>query len=355
MRHTEIAQAPRQRGHDGQNAVGLCRVGRHVIAGIQREIAGQRFRVGQNGVHAARRMYTEDQHHHQRDRHHAALDQVRGAGGQEAAQRRVGHDHDGADDHGQHIVRVEERAEQLAAGGKAGGRVGHEEHDDHNGRNGAQHIFVIAEALGEKLRRGDGIGQRAVAADALGHDQPVQIGAHRQADHRPAHVADTRQVSQAGQAHQQIAGHIRGLGAHGRDQRPQFAAAQIEIIRAVVLPGETDADIQHQSQIQNDGQQNAEICACHSFLLLPSAPDPSGSDRKTYWIVYHKIRPPSLPFMLFYQFSYAVLLYIFSKEPPFAIRGTHVVPAPQVARPFSKKGGYYGTFPKGFLIDTAGN
>lgn len=132
---------------------------------------------------------------------------------------------------------------------KAGGGIGDEENNDDQRRHDGQDIPAVMEPGGEKLGQGhstDGVG---VPAQALGGEEPVEVSTHRQADHRPAHVRQTRQVGQAGQAHQQIAGHIAGLGTHGGDHGPQLSATQIEVRGGFALARTTVADVEHHAQI----------------------------------------------------------------------------------------------------------
>ena len=119
-------------------------------------------------------------------------------------------------------------------------------------------------ALGEEVRHGDGVHMGRVGADALGHDQPVQIGAHRQTDGRPGRVRDARDVGHARQAQQQPGRHVRGLGAHRRGQRAQLAAAQVEVAHVGRALGVDPADGNHARQIDDDGNQHQQVCSRHS-------------------------------------------------------------------------------------------
>ena len=198
MGHTEVAQAPGQGGKNGDRAVGRSRVGRRVVGGGHGQVPGHGLGVGQNRIQPAGLLHAEAQHHHQRDGHHDALDQVGDRRRQKAAHGRVYHDHQSADDHGGQVIQPQQAGEQLTAGRKAGGGVGHEEHHDHHGRNAAEQVFVVMIPLGKEFGHGNGPQPVAVHADALGHHQPVDVGAHRQADGRPGGITDAAQVSHAG-------------------------------------------------------------------------------------------------------------------------------------------------------------
>ena len=88
------------------------------------------------------------------------------------------------------------------------------------------------EPQGKELRHRDGIQIGRVAAQAAGHDEPVEPSAHGKADGRPARRRDTGEICKARHTHQQPAGHIAGFGAHSR-------AHQID------HNGGNDADIDH--------------------------------------------------------------------------------------------------------------
>ena len=75
-------------------------------------------------------------------------------------------------------------------------------------------------------------------------------------------------IRKAGQAHQQIAGHIGRLRAERRDPRAEAASA--EKIRLGVLiraSGKINADADDSGHIQNHGQQMLQICSTHNAFL----------------------------------------------------------------------------------------
>jgi len=112
------------------------------------------------------------------------------------------------------------------------------------------------EAVGEEVRDRDGVDLHAVAAQPLGDDEPVEIGADRETDGRPAGAGEAGPVGEAGQAHEQPAGHVRGLGAEGRDPRAQRAPAQEVGLGVAVGPlGEIQADADDQAHIDDHGDK----------------------------------------------------------------------------------------------------
>ena len=99
------------------------------------------------------------------------------------------------------------------------------------------------EAVREEIRERESVHGDRIAAQPLGDDQEVEICADGKADAGPARVGKTRPIREAGQAHQQIAGHIRGLRAECRDPRAEAAAAEEIGLRVLIRPsGKIDTD-----------------------------------------------------------------------------------------------------------------
>ena len=208
----------------------------------------------------------EEKHHDQRKGHDDGLNQAGDGGRHEAAQGAVGHDDRRGDDHGGHVVKAEEAVEQLAAGGEARGRVGHEEDDDGQRAQDLDELGVVAKARGEEVRHGDRARLRRVAAQASGDEQPVEPGAERQADRGPACLRDAAEQGQTGHAHQQVGAHVGGLGAHRGHDGAELAAAEVEVLGGLVV-GVLDADGQHADQIDDDGQENTDRVCSHGKVL----------------------------------------------------------------------------------------
>ena len=220
VRHAEVAQTPSGGAEGGQEAaVGDGGVGGCVIHMGHGQIAVHGSGVVAHVADAAGLTDAEADDADQRHGHDDGLHQVGGGGGHEAAGGGVSHDDSGGDDHSDAIVKAEQGGEQLTAGGEAGGGVGDEEdHDDHGGDAQEQVALVLETAL-EEIGHGLCADVFGVSTQALGYDEPVQVGADADADGGPGDVTDTSGVGQARQTHQQPGGHIGRLGAHGGDQR----------------------------------------------------------------------------------------------------------------------------------------
>ena len=263
MGHSEVAQAPGHGGDDGDNAaVGHSRIGGGVIHAGHRDVAGQGGGIGADGVKSAGVGDAEADNDDQGDGHDNRLHQVGGGGSQESAGGGVDHDDDGGDNHSCRVVKPEQRGEQLAAGGEAGGGVGNEEDHDDQGGDGHEQVALVPEAALEEVGDGVCLHVSGVGAQALGYQQPVQVGADAQTQSGPEGVADTAEIGHAGQTHQQPGGHIRGLGAHGGDQGTQLTAAQVEVADGLVGLGETETKVQHKEQIQYDGYDDTDSRLC---------------------------------------------------------------------------------------------
>ena len=241
--HTEVAQAPGQGGNHGEGAV---RRGTGTGVGLgEGQEPGQGFGVFHNGAEPAGLGGGKNQNEENGNGHDDALNQIGEGGRKEAAGGGVADNHDGGDDHGGHVVHTEQGGKQLATGGEAGSGVGDEEHNDNEGGNGGQNALAVLEPLGEELGQGVGPGDLGIPAQTAGGEQPVEIGAGSQTDGGPAHIGHAGEVGKSGQTHQQVAGHIGGLGAHGGDQGAQFPSAQVEVRGGGILFGVVGADPKH--------------------------------------------------------------------------------------------------------------
>lgn len=145
--------------------------------------------------------------------HEAALHEVGRDDREITAHHRVEEYDDGTEDHHDRIVHAKERVEELAASDEAAARVDAEEDEDDDGGNRAHDVLVIVKAIGiETGQRDRVVGLFGIAAQALGDEQPVEVGAECQADARPTRVGGTGEVGEAGQTHEQVARHVRCFG-----------------------------------------------------------------------------------------------------------------------------------------------
>ena len=132
------------------------------------------------------------------------------------------------------IIHAEQRIEQLAAGGKAGSRVGNKKDKNPYCCNEGQNPFFVTIAIGKEFRNGDGVVCLRVTAYPLCHDKPVEIGSGCKPDGSPACVCNTGQIGNSRQAHEEPARHIRGFRTHGRDQRAELSSSEVEIIHRFI-------------------------------------------------------------------------------------------------------------------------
>ena len=257
--HAKVAQAPGHGGHDVQQAVGGGGPGGSVVAGRHGQVAGKAVGVFHHGTPAPGHTDAVGQHRHQCDAHDHRLDEVGGGHGPEAAQNGVPHDDQCGHDHRDHVVHAEQAVEQLAAGRKARGRIRHEKDDDDDRAQSVQQVALVMEAKRQELRYRDGVEVGRIAAEPPGHDEPVEPGTQRKADGRPARRGDACQIGQTRHTHQQPAGHIAGLGAHSRDQRPHLPAAEVEVGAVVVGLAIGETHQQHSRKIDDDGDDDTDL------------------------------------------------------------------------------------------------
>ena len=270
MGHPEVAQPPCQRGNDAQAPEGSRTAGGDIIPLGHGKIPRQRLCVGYHRIHAACHADAEHHHNKQRNGHKNGLDEVGKGNRHKAAQHRVADDHNSSHDHRRMIVHPEQAVEKRPDGLKAGGGIGDEEHQNNDRCNGGKQVLSIPEPPGEIVRYGDGAQPCGIAAQPPCHDEPVEIGAHRQTDAGPCDLRQAAQVGKARKPHQQIAAHVAGFGAHGRYQGAHFTAAQIKIIAAfaAALSAEIHPHQHHRQQINRYRQNDHYLRTCHFSSLL---------------------------------------------------------------------------------------
>ena len=117
--------------------------------------------------------------------------------------------------------------EELATGDKAAAGVDAEEDEDDDRGDGADDVSVIVETVAVEAGKRDGVARDlGVAPQALGDEQPVEVGSQRKPDGGPADVCGAGEVRESRQAHEQVAGHVGRLCGKGREPRADLAAAQ---------------------------------------------------------------------------------------------------------------------------------
>ena len=257
MGHAEVAETPCQSGGNHEGGV-LSRFGsKYVGARGEAQVAGDLLCVCDNGIPTAGDIGAVNKNDDERSGHNNALDKARDGGRHETAGRAVGNDDSGGDYHCRHVIKAEEAVEELAAGGKARGGVGHEEHDDDDRADGLNDLGVIAETHGEEVRHGNGMGLCGILSHSLGDDEPVEICTQRQTYCCPAGFGNAAEEGETGNAHQQVRAHIGSLGAHRGDDRAELSAAEVEVLGRGILRIHY-AYRQHTQQVDNDGNKDAD-------------------------------------------------------------------------------------------------
>ena len=177
VRLAEVAQAPGGQREDGQGVEVA-----HQAGGTGLELFDELDALGDTALVVDDHQRGEDQcADHQR-----RLDGVGPADGQEAADEDVGDGAQGADPEGDAVGHAEHALEEAGAGHDAGGAVQREEDEDDDGREDAQQVAVVLEAVGEVVGHGEGVADLlGVDAQAPGHQVPVEPGADAQADGDP--------------------------------------------------------------------------------------------------------------------------------------------------------------------------
>lgn len=206
-----------------------------------------------------------DEDHEYRDDHDHALDQVGGADGEVSAGEGVDEDEQRADDHHRCVVHIEERGEELAAGGEATADVDAEEEEDDEGRDGLDDALLVAETVREEARdRNRVIRLLRILAQPLGYEEPVEVGSDCEADGRPHRIRRAAEVGNARQAHQQPAAHVRRLcRERGCPDANLAPSEEIVLGRLVRTPGEVESDDQDHDDVNAHHGKRDHISMTH--------------------------------------------------------------------------------------------
>ena len=270
MRHTKVAQAPRQRGNNAESPKGGCTAGGYIIAFRHAQVAGQGFGIGNNGIHAARLLNSKYHHYYQRNGHKNGLNQIGERNRHKAAQHCITDDDNRANNHGGVVIHAKQAVEQCANGFKPGSRIGDKEYQNDGCRNAGKQVFFIAIPPGKIIRDSDSADVSRIAPQPPRHNKPVEVGAHRQTDAGPGNFRQAAQIGKTRQTHQQVTAHIAGLGAHGRYQRAHLASAQVKVIAAfsAAFFFFFYAHQHHGQQVQYNRNQNCQFGTFH-FSVSP--------------------------------------------------------------------------------------
>ncbi len=244
VRLTEVAQTPGHQGDDGDHVQVL----EHV------EVAGALGRHFHHGaVDAAHGDDDEHRGEDQGEDHQGRLHRVGPAHREETAEEGIGDGGCGTDPEGGVVIHAEGALEQAGTGHYAGGAVDGEEQQDHQGREDAQHLAVILEAVGEVIRQGQGVAVLlGVDPQAAGHPAPVEISADDQTDGDPA-LWDAADEDCAWQAHQQPAAHVGSTGGEGGDPAPHAAAAEDVVVEIAGGAIGDKTDQHHPEDVHQEG------------------------------------------------------------------------------------------------------
>ena len=187
--------------------------------------------------------------------HDEALNRVGVGCAEEAAEHRVG-ERDACDEqHTGQVAAVERGLEELTASGHTGGYVEGEEHQDHDAGDDAQDAGLIAEAVFEVARDGDGVvGDFGETAQAWRDEDPVECRTNGEADRHPR-LEHTHHVEGTRQAHHEPAGHVRRASAECRGEWVQAAAAEHVVVAVVGFLEGVVADQEHRYEVDDDGDE----------------------------------------------------------------------------------------------------
>ena len=172
VRLAEIAEAP---GADGNNAEKTDRP--DAGPGVETQAAGD-FRKDPHQIESlggtAQLDHRKNGHCDQGEEDEQALDEVRPADGQKAAQKRVGNNHHRADNQRYVVIKAENGVKQLGARGKLGGGINQEKYDNENRRYNPDEMGLVAEAVFNEGRdRNRIVGALRVFSEPFCQNEPV--------------------------------------------------------------------------------------------------------------------------------------------------------------------------------------
>ena len=264
--HAEVAERPCEGGYYLESAELAGLGGLNAGGRGHAEVAGDGLGVCNDVFPAADGVDAEDEDDRQSKDHYKALHKARYRRCLEAAACGVCYDYGSAYYHGGNVVISEQSSEKLAAGREAGSCVGNVENDDGYGAYKLDELGVIVEAAGYVLGQSQRAQPHRVAAQALCNEQPVEIGAKRKADSRPARFRDAAEERQSGNAHEQICAHVRSFGGKRRHDRAELAAAEVKLVCVGLALGIVNADGDHTNKVDHNGDQYANNITCHVSL-----------------------------------------------------------------------------------------
>ena len=259
VRLAEVAQTPGGQREDGQ------------YVEVAHQAGGARLEVLDDIHGAGDAAFGVDDHqrgHDEREDHQGGLDGVGPAHGQEAADEHVGDGAEGAHPQGHAVGHAEHALEELGTGHDARGAVEGEEDENDHGREDAQQVAGVFEAVGEVVGHGERVADLfGIDAQATGDEVPVCPGTDGQTDGDPR-LGQATGVYGAGQAHQQPATHVGGAGGQCGHETAQAAAAQDVVGQVAGGPVAEPADQQHADQVNGKHDGGCRICGGHQTVSL---------------------------------------------------------------------------------------
>ena len=129
-------------------------------------------------------------------------------------------------------------------------------------------MFFVLISSGKEIGNGIGPDPGGISAQPSGNKEEVQIGSDSKTDRSPGNFGNAGYIGKARQTHQQIGTHVGGFRTHGRHQRAQLTAADIEVGLGIgcALAVENKTDQQHAEQIGDNGCNDHYLGCCHNVL-----------------------------------------------------------------------------------------
>lgn len=264
MRHSAVSEPPRERRDYRKRSELFVRAERRLerLAEIARdclrvEIPHRLDCVGRPAERDDRDCRRDDERHE----NERSLHEIGRADGSVSARNRVAEDDDKPDCKPRVVRKTENRVEQLRARDESRRGVNREEEHDEDNRDDGNDVRFVLEPVREEFRNRNRIPERNRAfSERLRDDKPVHVRSDDKTHRRPERFPDSAHVAQSGQSHQKPRRRIGRLRRQRRDPGTDFAPADEEIRRAVVLAGVPEPDVNHESEIQDERQNLCDHC-----------------------------------------------------------------------------------------------
>ncbi len=248
VRHSEVAEAPSERGNKRNNRNRLAR--RSVRKDVHQVRVHLVHRVNCRCKTVIQGADHRGNHQHGNE-HQDSLYKIRPADRKEATKKRIAHDNDNADREGNRIIPTENRGKKLSAADKPRSRIEEEKRQDEKCGDDTDDSPSVAETVRKKIRKRDGIVAKiGVFAEPASDDFPVDIGPDGKPYANPR-FGKPRKVNGPGKSHQKPAAHIGSLRRHRHDPLVHAAVSQVIGIQAIRLFRKIKSDAKHQQQVND--------------------------------------------------------------------------------------------------------